>query len=188
MCLFQHCLPLHPDTQRSSSSPRSGDRCVAKWSQSSCTTEVTAGTAITASPVPAVTRSCWMEPASSWTSTPQRTTTCWMAMLPHRVGCLTLPTCLLLWPRTFSEGDFAGVGWCLAFCFHVIFHPCCPSLLWPAADKTEQRPEEMWEGVWRSQRLSKYDQRVFISVVWYSLGCFLYKTHLQQACSREIHS
>lgn len=71
-----------------------GDRRFAKWSQSSCTTEATAGTATTASPAPAATRSCWMEPASSWTSTPQRTTTCWMGTPPPQVGSNTSPGCL----------------------------------------------------------------------------------------------
>lgn len=65
-----------------------GDRHIAKWSQSSCTTEATAGTATTALPAPAVTRSCWMEPASSWTSTLPKMTTCWMGMLPPQVGSM----------------------------------------------------------------------------------------------------
>lgn len=115
--------PQHPDTQRSFSSPCSGDWCLAKWSQSSCTTEVTAGTATTASPVPAVTRSCWMEPVSSWTSTPQRTITCWMAMLPHQVGCLPPAQCLLFWPRNFSKGCRCRVV------FGILFSSEIPSTL-----------------------------------------------------------
>lgn len=63
-----------------------GDGCIAKWSRSSCITEDTAGTVTTASPAPAVTRSCLMEPVLSWTSTPLKMTTCWMGMLPPQVG------------------------------------------------------------------------------------------------------
>lgn len=78
-CVYLHHPPSFPPYHP-------GDRRIAKWSQSSCTTEATAGTATTASPAPAATRSCWMEPASSWTSTPPRTTTCWMGTLPPQVG------------------------------------------------------------------------------------------------------
>lgn len=73
--LFPILPPYHP-----------GDGCIAKWSRSSCITEDTAGTATTASPAPAVTRSCLMEPVLSWTSTPLKMTTCWMGMLPPQVG------------------------------------------------------------------------------------------------------
>lgn len=65
---------------------RPGDGCIAKWSRSSCITEDTAGTVTTASPAPAVTRSCLMEPVLSWTSTPLKMTTSWMGMLPPQVG------------------------------------------------------------------------------------------------------
>lgn len=68
-----------------------GDGCIAKWSQSSCITEDTAGTATTASPAPAVTRSCLMEPVLSWTFTPLKMTTCWMGMLPPQVGYIWSP-------------------------------------------------------------------------------------------------
>lgn len=70
--------PLHPY--------HPGDRHIAKWSRSSCTTEATLGIVTTASPAPAATRSCWMEPASSWISTPLKMTTCWMGTLPPQVG------------------------------------------------------------------------------------------------------
>lgn len=63
-----------------------GDGCIAKWSRSSCITEDTAGTVTTASPAPAVTRSCLMELVLSWTFTPLKMTTCWMGMLPPQVG------------------------------------------------------------------------------------------------------
>lgn len=63
-----------------------GDGCIAKWSRSSCITEDTAGTVTTASPAPAVTRSCLMELVLSWTFTPLKMTTCWMGTLPPQVG------------------------------------------------------------------------------------------------------
>lgn len=67
-----------------------------------------------------------MEPVSSWTSTPQRTTTCWMAMLPHQVGCFLLPECLLPWPDTFQRGILQVSGvWHFVFsqyCVHVSLH------------------------------------------------------------------
>lgn len=80
------CISTTPLLPPSLTRYHPGHWCVAKWSRSSCTTEATAGTATTASPAPAVTRSCWMEPASSWTSTPLRTTTCWMGTQPPQVG------------------------------------------------------------------------------------------------------
>lgn len=67
--------------------------------------------------------------------------------------------------KHFSRGELADFRWCLVFCFHLIFSPRCPSPSWPAADQIEKRPEEMWEGIRRSQRLLKYDQRVLIKVV-----------------------
>lgn len=88
--LFFFLPPHHP-----------GDGCIAKWSRSSCITEDTAGTVTTASPAPAVTRSCLMEPASSWTSTPLKMTTCWMGTLPPQVG-LTGSTGYQIAPRPFS--------------------------------------------------------------------------------------
>lgn len=63
-----------------------------KWSRSSCLTEATAGTATTALPVLAVTRSCSMAPASSWISTPLRTTTCSTETL-HQVGARDMDFC-----------------------------------------------------------------------------------------------
>lgn len=36
--------------------------------------------------MPAVTRSCLMEPVLSWTFTPPKMTTCWMGTLPPQVG------------------------------------------------------------------------------------------------------
>lgn len=96
--LLVDCIISHPHNRVCISPPlppspphHPGHRRVAKWSRSSCTTEATAGTATTASPAPAATRSCWMEPASSWTSTPLRTTTCWMGMLPPQVGSTGYP-------------------------------------------------------------------------------------------------
>lgn len=59
--------------------------CVARWSRRSCAPEATTATATTASLVPAATRSCWMEPVSSWTFTPPRTTACWTGT-PPQVG------------------------------------------------------------------------------------------------------
>lgn len=82
------CVYLHHSPSTTLPRYHPGHRRVAKWSRSSCTTEATAGTAITASLAPAATRSCWMELASSWTSTPLRMTTCWMGMLPPQVGTI----------------------------------------------------------------------------------------------------